>query len=95
MNKIISALFVSLLFVFCGATRLTSPNLRAACSTYGSDCDADWFSHYCCSPYKCIDYRCQEKDAKELLDWAPKGAKCNVIHKCPKHFECNFILILI
>ena len=91
MFKLSSVLFFACLVFFCYDKKLTSKTqeYNVLCSTYGADCDADWFTHYCCGEFKCIDYRCQEKNAKEMLTWAPKGTMCNAFHHCPDHYRCE------
>ena len=85
--KIESVLLFFTLMFFCSAMKY--PNLRPVCASFGDPCDTDWFTHYCCGEFKCVDYRCQEKDAESILLFAPRGIKCDAVHYCEAGFECQ------
>ena len=88
MFKLQTVLFFALCAFFCYGLK-TNKDYNVMCSAKGGDCDTDWFTHYCCGKWKCVDYRCQDKNTKSTVPWAPIGAKCNIIHHCPDHYRCE------
>lgn len=88
MFKVQSIVFLGFLCIFCLNLKSKTQGWNGMCSGYQDDCDALFPTRYCCGEWKCIDYRCQEEGAKEVLPWAPKGIKCDALHRCPDHFDC-------